>query len=176
MRGSTSANRRDVRQQASERIELAATVEREGGFFEIVDFEAVAANLPEYLQDFVRFGFLTSWRKGSVEKLRWSDVGDGVIYLRAEKSKSRKPETIPLQDELQDIFERRRAAQTIEDKNGRKRFSEFVFHRKGDPVGDFRKAWTTACKKASVPGRLFHDLRRTASRNMIAAGDLKRWP
>jgi integrase len=55
------------------------------GFFETADFEAVAAQLPEHLRDLARFGFITGWRKGSIESLRWSDVGDGVIYLRAEK-------------------------------------------------------------------------------------------
>src|SRR5215471_6204224 len=140
------------------------------GFFETADFEAVVARLPAYLQDLVRFGFLTGWRKGSIKSLRWSDVGEDVIYLRAENSKSRKPETMPLEGELLDIIERRRAATVLEDKNGSKRFAEFVFHRKGQPIGDFRKAWATACKLAGVDHRLFHDLRRTASRNMISAG------
>lgn len=140
------------------------------GFFETADFEAVVNHLPEYLRDFSRFGFLTGWRKGSIESLRWSDVGDGVIYLRAENSKTRKPETMPLEGDLAAIIERRRAAQTIEDKDGNKRFAEYVFHRNGQPVGDFRKAWATACKAANIEHRLFHDLRRTASRNMISAG------
>jgi integrase len=143
--------------------------EREG-FFETADFEAVVAKLPEYLQDFSRFGFITGWRKGSIESLRWSDVSDGIIYLRAENSKTRKPETLPIEGELLAIIERRREARTIEDKDGSKRFAEFVFHRDGLPIGDFRKAWATACKAANVGHRLFHDLRRTASRNMLAAG------
>jgi len=140
------------------------------GFFETADFEAFAEKLPEYLKDFTRFGFLTGWRKGSIESLRWADVGDGVVYLRAENSKTRKPETMPLEGELAAIIERRRAAQTIEDENGGQRFAEFVFHRDGAPVGDFRKAWATACEEANVPHRLFHDLRRTAIRNMLSAG------
>jgi integrase len=140
------------------------------GFFETADFEAVVKNLPEYLRDFSRFGFRTGWRKGSIESLRWADVGDDVIYLRAENSKTRKPETMPLEGELRGIIERRREAQTIEDKDGNKRFAEYVFHRDGQPVGDFRKAWASACEKANVDHRLFHDLRRTASRNMLDAG------
>jgi integrase len=143
--------------------------EREG-FFETADFEAVIAHLPEHLQDFARFGFVTGWRKGSIASLRWANVGEDSILLRAENSKNRKPETMPLVGELAAIIERRRAAQTTEDKNGNQRFAEFVFHSKGVPVGDFRKRWATACTKANVPKRLFHDLRRTASRNLIAAG------
>ena len=140
------------------------------GFFETADFEAVVSHLPEYLRDFARFGFLTGWRKGSIASLRWADVGDDVIYLRAENSKTREAETMPLEGKLQEIIERRRRAAVLEDENGSKRFAEFVFHRKGLPIGDFRKVWTKACKLADVDHRLFHDLRRTASRNMIAAG------
>jgi len=154
------------------------------------------AKLPEYLRDFSRFGFLTGWRKGSIESLRWADVGEDVIYLRAENSKTRKPETMPLEEELLDIVERRRAAAVIKQESGGSRFAEYVFHRKGEPVGDFRKAWASAsvaaglgkmvcpeckdegsssyckeCKAATrYTGKIFHDFRRTASRNMLAAG------
>ena len=130
----------------------------------------MAAKLPEYLQDFARFGFLTGWRRGSIASLRWKDVGDDSICLRAENCKIRKAETMPLDGELRAIIERRRTAQILEDENGTKRLAEFVFHRDGLPIGDFRKSWATACKLAHVNDRLFHDLRRTASRNLIKAG------
>jgi integrase len=172
------------------------------GFFGTAEFEAVVAKLPEYLRDFTRFGFFTGWRKGSIESLRWSDVGEDLIYLRAKNSKTRKSETMPLEGELLSIIERRRAARVIEEENGGKRLSEFVFHRQSEPIGDFRKAWATACCAAGIGkmicpqcegdvdkerqcanceatwkheqlkyvGRIFHDFRRTASRNMLTAG------
>ena len=42
--------------------------------------------------------------------------------------------------------------------------------RAGQPRGEFRKAWRTACRKAGVAGRIPHDFRRTAVRNMVNAG------
>ena len=48
--------------------------------------------------------------------------------------------------------------------------SRYVFHRKGEPIGEIRKSWNAACKSAKTAGKIFHDLRRTAVRNMIRAG------
>jgi len=42
--------------------------------------------------------------------------------------------------------------------------------RRGARRCAFRKAWATACTAAGVPGMYRHDLRRTAVRNMVAAG------
>jgi integrase len=140
------------------------------GFFERADLEAVVTALPAYLRDFTRFAYLTGWRKGEIISLRWSDVDRdaGAIRLRPEAAKTGRGRTVMLEGDLAELIDRRWQARLLE-SDGDVRISALVFHRDGEPVGDFRKAWATACRAVGVP-RLFHDLRRTAARNMVRAG------
>ena len=42
--------------------------------------------------------------------------------------------------------------------------------KKPQPILSLTKAWKTACLAAGCPGRIPHDLRRTAVRNLVRAG------
>lgn len=131
--------------------------------------------LPDYLQDFTRFGYITGWRKGEIASLLWADVDGDVIRLRPENSKNKQGRSVPLRDsegkltEVSGLIENRRRARKFEGDQGPV-FASHVFHHNGQPIGDIRKAWATACKSVGLDGKLFHDLRRTAVRNMIRAG------
>ncbi len=142
------------------------------GFFERGEFEAVLAHLPTDLQDFARFAYVTGWRKGEVASLAWADVDrDGrAIRLRPDSSKTGEARLVVLEGVLWTIIERRWTAREYQGLQGEAVLSSYIFHRNGAPIGDIRKAWASACKKAGLAGKLFHDLRRTAIRNMVRAG------
>lgn len=141
------------------------------GFLEPADFEAVRAHLPPDLADAATFAYLDGWRKGEVRSLEWRDVAleradgsivGGVIRLRREHSKNKRGRVLVLQGALLEVIARRAAARRLD--------CVHVFHRDGRPLGDFRKAWSRACAAAGLCGQLFHDMRRSAVRNMVRAG------
>lgn len=45
-----------------------------------------------------------------------------------------------------------------------------VFHDNGSRIVNYDKRWRQACKDAGLPGKIVHDFRRTAVRNMVRAG------
>ena len=102
--------------------------------------------------------------------LTWNAVDRQAREVRLRTSKNGQGRVLPLQNDLWDLIERRWAARTFQKKDGTTKLSEFVFHRSGEQVVDFRKPWKEAFKGSNVARRLFHDLRRTAVRNMIRAG------
>jgi integrase len=136
------------------------------GFFNEVEFRALHAALPPDLADFALFGYLSSWRKNEISTLKWSDIESSVIHLREENAKDRCARTLPIAGaELIALIKRRKDARVVAGRT----ISGYVFHRKGQPILEFRKAWAAACKKVGVK-RLFHDLRRSAVVNLIDAG------
>ncbi len=140
------------------------------GFFEHHDLEVVVQHLPSHLGDATRFAYLSGWRRGEIVALTWDRVDRSARQVRLRTSKNGHPRTLPLEGELWELIGSRWTAREVARPNGETFLSHLVFHDRGRPVGDFRKAWARACSKANVPGKLFHDLRRTAVRNMIRAG------
>jgi integrase len=153
-------------------------------FFDRDEFEAVVAHLPEYLQDAARFAFLTGWRKGDVRSLTWADVDARAMTITLPTSKNDEGRTLALPEELIAIVQRREAARLVTTPAGDVRIVEHVFHCDGRRLGDFRKAWHTACRQAGLVhlekdadgntvekhDKVWHDFRRSGVRNLRRAG------
>jgi integrase len=133
------------------------------GFLEHADFQKLRTELPEYLRPILTMGYFTGMRLGEILGLRWSNVSflDSQVRLDPGTTKNDDARTIPLTGELLETL-----------KIQRRKFpnSEFVFMRDDERISSFRKAWTSACDRAKLPGLLFHDLRRTGVRNLVRAG------
>ncbi len=142
------------------------------GFAERAEFEAIVRALPEDLQDFARWQYATAWRPGESKSLRWADVEREarVIRLSWRSAKTKKARRMALEGDLWAMIERRWAARIVAAADGTQAISPLVFHRDGLPVGDFSKAWKTACRAAGVPERHLYDFRRSGLRNMVRAG------
>jgi integrase len=140
------------------------------GFLAPAQFEKLLAQIPADLKDFVEWGYRTGQRRGETILMTWKMLDGNVLRIPGDIVKNRDDRTLPLSTELLAIIERRKAARRVED-NGTVRMAEFIFHRgDGQPVGCFKKTWKTACKKADVPGTLYHDLRRSFVKNGTDAG------
>lgn len=134
------------------------------GFIEQKDYLALRKALPDYLKPVLSFGYFTGWRKAEILNLKWSHVNlrDGIVRLEAGETKNGEGRTLYMEPELLIMMQQLH-------KN-RRMDSFFVFNRNGEKIGDFHKVWETACIAAEKPGLLFHDLRRSAIRNMVRAG------
>jgi integrase len=139
------------------------------GFFEKAEVDALVALLPEPIADMTLFAYLSGWRKGEIVPLAWDQIDRGAGEIRLDDSKNGEGRVLPLEGELAKLIAKRWVARQYETLGG-PALSRYVFHSRGRTVRDFRKSWATACEAARLPGRLFHDLRRSAVRDMIRAG------
>jgi integrase len=142
------------------------------GFFERGELDRLLPHLPTPLDDAVRFGYFCGWRRGEILPLRWDQVDRQAREIRLATSKNGEGRTLPLDGADWQLIEKRWAARSYRTAEGWIATSAYVFHREGRPLNKtvFGKQWRRACKAADLTGRLFHDLRRTAARDMVRGG------
>lgn len=139
------------------------------GFFEHGEFLALRDNLPEHLKGFTTLGYKTGWRVSEIKNLTWRqiDLDQGIVSLNPGETKNDEGRTVYLDQELKDIL----ASLWEARKKGTNLLPWVFLNEDGtDRIKLFRGSWKTACKKAKIGSRLFHDLRRTAVRNMVRSG------
>jgi integrase len=137
------------------------------GFFEHDEFTALRAALPPVLRPVVTFAYYTGWRKQEILGLTWDrvDLHASTVRLDPGTTKNQEGRTVYLDGELRETM----MALKIE-RDTHLPLCPWVFSRRGSRIKDFRYAWRAACQTVGLQGKLFHDFRRTAVRNMIRAG------
>ena len=134
------------------------------GFFEHEEYLSLVGVLPSELKPVITFAYKTGWRKSEILGLTWEqvDLKQGTVRIEAGEAKNDEPRTVYMDNELKALFKAQLALRQLG--------CPYVFHRNGTRIRDFRGAWKSACNEIGLDGKLFHDLRRTAVRNMVRAG------
>jgi len=160
------------------------------GFLEHGEFIALRDAAPEYFKPVITFAYYTGWRKKEILSLKWNqiDLNARTVRLDPGTTKSKEGRLVILDGELleaiQGQWERRKVAEIP--GQSPTLLCPYVFHRKGKPMIEIRDVWQQSCvaaglgqmvevehngkKEKKYVGKLLHDFRRTAVRNMVRAG------
>ncbi len=138
------------------------------GFIEHEQYVRLRDALPRHLKALFVVGYHTGARVGELRKVNRHaqlDLAAGEIRLFGEQTKNKRPRTLPIYGEMRPWLEFQIAELS-------QKFPEcpWLFHYRGRAIGAHLAGWKKACEAAGVPGLHFHDLRRTAVRNMERAG------
>ena len=134
------------------------------GFLTDEQYEKLRDALPDYLKPLFVTAYSAGVRLGELLAIEWRqlDWEQGFITLHSEHTKSGYARAVPiLAGDMKDWLTWSKDKATA---------GQHVFHNEGAPIKEFRRTWRKACELAGVPDLKFHDLRRTAVRNMRRAG------
>ncbi len=134
------------------------------GFLSDERYVQLRDTLPDEVKPIFVTAYFTGVRLGELLAWKWSQVDweQGFITLIATETKSGRTRAVPIIDG--DM------RQWLEWSQRQSNGCGYVFTRSGRPIRDFRRAWKAACAAVGIPDLKFHDLRRTAARNMRRAG------
>jgi integrase len=153
-------------------IEITEERNTRKGFLDPPQFAGVKALLPEPVQPLVEFLYLTGWRKSEVFNLEWRNVdwNGRVVRLDPGTTKNGDGRVFPFTIRLEIILKQQLVEHERLKKATPPKVVARVFHRDGKPIKDVYGAWRAACVAAGYPGKLLHDMRRSASRNALRKG------
>lgn len=146
------------------------------GFLEPEQLQAILQFMPAGHRAIVETMAWTGWRTNEVRQLKWSAVDwkCGEIRLYSDETKEAAPRVYPfsqlppLDATLRGCRERCEILEKLYSRS-----IPYVFvNQSGLPIGYFavKYWWEKARDRAGFPGKLLHDLRRSAAKLVSAAG------
>jgi integrase len=155
------------------------------GFLELDGYEKVLAELPVSLKCLFVVAYHIGNRKGALLEMKWPqvDLKNGVVRFIRLQNRKPVPTAAPIYGDMEEWLRRQRA---FRDEHFPASESVFFWYpadceidpvlktghggRRNEPgsaIKIFYDSWKTAAKDAGFPDLLFHDLRRSAVRNMV---------
>jgi integrase len=127
------------------------------------ELDLLLQHLPRHAALVVHFAYLTGMRAGEIFNLTWDkvDLGQRLVRLRAEDTKTSESRVIYLDDAALEIMEEAGKVRAL----GHNR----VFTYKGRPLKSIKTCLTRACRQVGITNFRFHDLRHTFNTNMRRA-------
>lgn len=119
-----------------------------------------------WLWRMVEFSFWTGLRRGEQLGLRWDQVRDGLIEVRATATKGKRSRWIPITDTIAAILEEQRTAKNAHPKwvfpnhRGKNRWNPYNLY----------KAWDKARTAAGLENYRWHDNRHTFCSRLVQEG------
>lgn len=162
------------RLQLAPEIELLQERNARKGFLEDEQLRSILLKLPDRWRVLVRVAHVTGWRVRSellTREWRHLDLDEGWLRLEPGETKNDEGRMFPLPPDLKSLLKAQQdATRALELKEGRR--IPWLFHMEGrrPRYTILWEDWHAACLASGLPGRLLHDLRRTAVRNMERAG------
>jgi integrase len=135
------------------------------GFVTPEQYAKLVSHCPDlWLRAMLESAYSYGWRASELLNLRVCHVDLVARTIRLE------PGTTKNQEGREVTIESGRLLHLLRQCVDGKRPEDHVLTRGAKPIRDFRKRWKRLCTAVGAPGLLFHDLRRTAARNLRAAG------
>ncbi|MEW6685043.1 MAG: site-specific integrase [Candidatus Edwardsbacteria bacterium] len=121
---------------------------------------SLIAQCSEHLRPIVLTALNTGMRKSEILNLKWEDVHLGNRWITLYKTKNNEMRRIPINDTLLGVL------RELE----RKKSGDYLFCRDGNRVGEIKKGFKAACRRAGISDFTFHDLRHIYASYLIMGG------
>ena len=126
--------------------------------------KAITGAYFDHLTPLVLLALNTGIRRGGLLGLRWDDIKNGQIFVRASLDKAKKGYYVPLSKEATQVL------RLWKRQSGR---SGLVFKYQGKRINSIKTAWSRLMQRAGIQKFRFHDCRHSfASKLAMARIDL----
>lgn len=119
--------------------------------------------LPDYVRAIVIFANYTGWRRSEIIRIKKEHINleTNEVWIPPGESKNEQARIIAMAPIVKTV---------VEERLNSAGDCSYVFHRKGQQIRSFRKAWENARKEAKLDHKTFHAFRRTAAMRFDAKG------